>query len=207
LLEASENLLREQTNVTEVKFVTDPKEMPVNVTVKPNFELLAPKVKNRMNEVSAKLAKVDGAWLFSQFEKEGKMKLPDLNEVELTESDVIFSFASADPKYVVVENFGIVVALDTSRDSDLIARGLVKDIARNVQALRKEKGFNPTDVLELVKISRLGEQNTTLATPMLDELAFLVRVKKAEVYPGVFAGDETWNSGELDGTQIKIEIS
>ncbi|MDA4131459.1 MAG: DUF5915 domain-containing protein, partial [Thaumarchaeota archaeon] len=207
LLLASEDVLRDQINVTDVKFVTDPKEMPVVVSVKPNFELLAPKVKNRMNEVASKLAKTDPAWLFNQISSEGKTRLPDLKDIELTESDVIFSFAPSDPKYSVVENFGIVVALDTSRNDELIARGLVKDLARNVQALRKEKGFNPTEVLDSVKIAGLGNQNIELIKSKLEELAFLVRVKKAELYPDLSESQDSWNRGELDGTQIRILIS
>jgi isoleucyl-tRNA synthetase len=207
LLLANEDILKEQINVTEVKFATDPKEMPVVVNVKPNFELVAPKVKSSMNELASKLAKADPVWLFNQLLKEGKATLPEMPDVELTESDLIFSFASADPHYVVSENFGIVVALDTSRDDDLIARGLIKDLARNVQALRKEKGFNPTDVLNIARIAGLGDQNVELIGSKLDDLAFLVRVKKVEVYPNTIEGSETWNSAELDGIQIKIDIS
>ncbi|MFI5421738.1 MAG: DUF5915 domain-containing protein, partial [Nitrososphaerales archaeon] len=207
LLLPNQNLLQEQANVIEVKYVSDPKEMPITITVKPNFEILAPKVKSRMNELSAKLAKADAIWLFNEISKEGKARLSDMRDVELTVSDLIFSFASADLNHVVVENFGIVVALDTSRDNALIARGLVKDLARNVQALRKEKGFNPTDVLELVKIAGLGEQNVELVKPLLEELAFLVRVKKVEVYPQTDVTYESWSSGELDGTAIRIMIS
>ena len=120
LLLPNQNLLQEQANVIEVKYFSDPKEMPITITVKPNFEILAPKVKSRMNGLSAKLAKVDAIWLFNEISKEGKARLPDMRDVELTESDLIFSFASADLNHVVVENFGIVVALDISRDNALI---------------------------------------------------------------------------------------
>ena len=83
----------------------------------------------------------------------------------------------------------------------------MKDLARNVQALRKEKGFNPTDVLEVVKIAGLGEQNVELVKPLLEEAAFLVRVRKVEVYPQTDVSYESWSSGELDGTPISISIS
>ena len=76
LLLPNQNLLQEQANVIEVKYFSDPKEMPITITVKPNFEILAPKVKSRMNEVSAKLAKVDAIWLFNEISKEGKRGSP-----------------------------------------------------------------------------------------------------------------------------------
>ena len=41
----------------------------------------------------------------------------------------------------------------------MMAKGLVKDIARRLQTLRKEKGYNPTDVLEMASILELDEES------------------------------------------------
>ena len=38
----------------------------------------------------------------------------------------------------------------------MMAKGLIKDLARRIQTLRKEKGFNPTDILEKASILELG---------------------------------------------------
>ena len=40
-----------------------------------------------------------------------------------------------------------------------MAKGLLKDIARRVQTLRKERGYNPTDVLEVASILELDEES------------------------------------------------
>ena len=40
-----------------------------------------------------------------------------------------------------------IVFVSTTRNREMTAKGLVKDIARRIQALRKERGYNPTDVL------------------------------------------------------------
>ena len=37
----------------------------------------------------------------------------------------------------------------------MMAKGLVKDIARRLQTLRKERGYNPTDVLDVASILRI----------------------------------------------------
>ena len=34
-----------------------------------------------------------------------------------------------------------------ARNKEMMAKGLVKDIARRLQTLRKERGYNPTDIL------------------------------------------------------------
>ena len=63
----------------------------------------------------------------------------------------------------------------------LIAQGIVRDLARNLQALRKEKGFNPTDILKVARISGMSAQTLALIEPKKEELAFLVRVKSVEL--------------------------
>ncbi len=207
LVVSNKKLLLEQVNLVDVEFETDPKRTPIKVSVKPNYQLVAPKVKSRMNELSSKLAATDAAWLFNQISEEGKARLPEMPDFDLTESDVIFEFSAADPKFVVAENFGIVVALDTSRDDDLIAQGILRDLARNLQSLRKQKGFNPTDVLDSAKIAGLGEQTVQLIKSKTDELAFLVRVKKVELSPELPAESEGWTKAEIDGAEIRIDIS
>ncbi|MFB3890354.1 MAG: class I tRNA ligase family protein, partial [Candidatus Bathyarchaeia archaeon] len=42
------------------------------------------------------------------------------------------------------------VFLSKQRDDTLLGEGIMRDLARRVQALRKELGYNPTDVLDSV---------------------------------------------------------
>jgi isoleucyl-tRNA synthetase len=205
LILENKDLLLEQTNLSDVELVSDPAKMPITVSVKPNFELVAPRAKARMNELSSKLAKADARQLFVELSDNGKAKLRDMNDFELSQSDLIFTFASSDPKYAVSENYGIV-ALDSSRDDQLIAQGIVRDLARNLQALRKQKGFNPTEVLKVARVSGLSAQTLALIEPKKEELAFLVRVESVELNPHVSV-NESWSSAEVDGTEIKIDIS
>ena len=44
------------------------------------------------------------------------------------------------------------------RNEELMAKGLMKDLARRLQALRKERGYNPTDILNLASILDLDEE-------------------------------------------------
>lgn len=201
------DLLKEQVNLVDVQFETDPKKTPIKVSAKPNFELVAPRAKSRMNELSSKLASADAAWLFNVLSRDGKVKLSGMEDFELTESDVIFDFTSTDPGIVVSENFGVVIALDISRDENLIAEGVTRDLARNLQSLRKEKGFNPTDVLNVAKIAGLGEQSMKLVEARKEQLAFLVRVKTVELYQDLPAGTESWTKAEIDGTEIRLDIA
>jgi isoleucyl-tRNA synthetase len=207
LLMENKDLLLEQTNLSDVELVSDPSKMPIVVIAKPNFELVAQKVKSRMNEFSSKLARTDSVWLFKELASNRKARLPDMVDFELGSSDVVFSFSSSDPKYIVTENAGLVVALDSSRDEQLIASGVIRDLARNLQALRKKKGFNPTDILNRAQVSGLNRETLARVSSMKQELAFLVRVKEVELSEERPAQSENWAPAEIDGIEVRIEIS
>jgi isoleucyl-tRNA synthetase len=203
----NKDLLLEQTNLSNLELTSNPKDMPIKVSVKPNFELVAPRAKARMNELASKLARADPVWIFNEIASKGKLKLPEMEDFELAKSDLSFSFSSDDPKYVVVENSGLVVSLDISRDDELIAQGLVRDLARNIQALRKEKGFNPTDVLNVARITGLTPEMLLQLESRKDEIAFLVRVKSVELISGTLSKAGDFASAEIDGVELKLDIS
>ncbi|MFB3889595.1 MAG: isoleucine--tRNA ligase, partial [Candidatus Bathyarchaeia archaeon] len=56
----------------------------------------------------------------------------------------------SDKDWVTATLGGISVHLDVRRDEKLLGEGIMRDLARRVQALRKELGYNPTDVLDSV---------------------------------------------------------
>ncbi len=208
LIMANKDLLLEQTNLLDIELQSNPEKVPLIVSAKPNYELLAPRAKQRMKEVAEKIASSDAVSLYNLILEKGKAKLPGLENFELDAADVQFLFSGKNPSYEVSENSGIVVALDTSRDDELILEGLVRDLARNLQALRKQKKFNPTELLERANVAGLGSQTVSMLERKKEELAFLVRVKSVNLYPGRKQGDESnWSKVEIDGTEILIDIS
>ena len=60
-------------------------------------------------------------------------------EIELSKDDVEFSYTGKTP-YIMMESEqeNVAVFIDTTRSSKLISMGLMKDIARNIQQLRKK---------------------------------------------------------------------
>jgi isoleucyl-tRNA synthetase len=206
LVEGVTPMLLEQTNLSKVAVDSDPSRLPLTVSVKPNFELVAPRAKSRMNELADKLAKADPLKLFNDIMKNGKARLGEMPDFELTLSDLVFSFAPTDSKYAVAENFGMVAVLDTSRDEELETQGTVRDIARNLQAMRKRKGFNPTDLVTSARIAGLGSRLKNLLDPKKDELAFLVRAKSVELYDEKPEDTASWSSVDLEGSEIWLSI-
>ena len=93
------------------------------------------------------------------------------------------------------------------RDDKLLGEGIMRDLARRVQALRKEMGFVPTEVLESVHIAELDEESMSLLEQYLAPMAGLVRARR--VYLHIKRTEEheaEWRESELDGKKIYINI-
>ncbi len=204
LILANKKILLEQCNLEDIDLEDDPSRLPLTVSAKLNLELVAPRAKRALKEVQDGLATLDPIELYNQMADKGKVSVGDF---ELGPSDLQFFFVANVNRTVVAENFGMVVALDTRRDEELIARGLVKDLARNLQSLRKEKGYNPTDVLSMARIGGLGDQNIGYLKGREKEIAFLVRAKLVRLDVNLPPESESWREVDIDGAKVKIDIA
>jgi isoleucyl-tRNA synthetase len=116
------------------------------------------------------------------------------------------------PEYIGGENWvssqegDITVFVSGQRDETLLGEGIMRDLARRVQALRKELGFVPTDVLESVHIAELEDENMTLLERYLEEMAGLVRSRKVYLHGSRSEVEAEWHESELDGKKIYLNI-
>jgi len=100
----------------------------------------------------------------------------------------------------------IRVFLDVHRDESLLGEGLMRDLARRVQSLRKELGYMPTDVLEAVHIAELDDESVKLLKPYLKDMEELVRTKSINLYSSREEGKAKWHEHQLDDKRIYIAI-
>ena len=102
-----------------------------------------------------------------------------------------------------------MIALEKVRNDALIAEGLLRDIARRLQALRKARGYSPTAILERAMVAGLDEEMTSLLRPLAGELSFLVRVRGVSIFSEKSEKSEEgeWEEDELDGRPIYIDVS
>jgi isoleucyl-tRNA synthetase len=101
----------------------------------------------------------------------------------------------------------IQVLLDRKRDEILLGEGLMRDIARRVQSLRKELGYMPTDILETVHIAELNEETMLLLKPYLENMAELVRTKEVQLHAKKEEARVEWREYQLDEGTIYVAIS
>jgi isoleucyl-tRNA synthetase len=100
----------------------------------------------------------------------------------------------------------VQVFLDTQRDESLLGEGLMRDLARRVQALRKELGYMPTDMLEEVNIAELDDENMRLLRPYVREMEELVRTKKINLSNNRDKSSLEWHESQLDDKKVYISI-
>jgi isoleucyl-tRNA synthetase len=145
--------------------------------------------------------------MFNQLNSKSNFNLKYMSgEIELSKEDVEFSYTGKTP-YIMMESEqeNVAVFIDTTRSSKLISMGLMKDIARNIQQLRKERGFVPTEILSSAHISNLDSGDLLSLENYKNELAYYVRVKQVIITPNKLVGIE-YKEVEIDGRKILISI-
>ena len=121
--------------------------------------------------------------------------------ISLDKDDFIVNF-DASENFAVAKRDEFIVFISTLRNKEMMAKGLVKDVARRLQTLRKERGYNPTDVLEVASILELDEESLEMIKQRDEELAFLVRVKKVNFEKSC----KEYKDDDIDGQKIKISV-
>ncbi len=169
-------IIRDELRVKAVDFGGD---AVVEVSYKPDFPVLGPRIGPKVKEVAAALAagqfevRDDGSLV-----ARGETLAP--NEVVRTETVVVEGWG-------VAQDGNVSVALDLALDEDLVREGRVYDLVRALNDLRKQEGLALTDRIRL----RLPPEHTDLVESHRDWIAEEVLATSIEL-------DETLKSPALE---------
>jgi isoleucyl-tRNA synthetase len=181
------------------------KGAPINVEMQILTKSVAPRVKSKITPLVRDFEEIDKIKVLRSLDAEGKLTVNVLDEkIELEENDLIMEYSPLDG-YSSVELDGLVVFISTSRSNHLIKMGFLRDLARNLQQLRKEQGRNPTDILPVAHVAGLSESEMNDLSPLKDELKFLVRVNDIIFSLNALDG-ANYKTIDLDGRQFLISI-
>ncbi|MDH5690904.1 MAG: class I tRNA ligase family protein, partial [Candidatus Bathyarchaeota archaeon] len=130
------------------------------------------------------------------------LELANIKTVECTEE-----LPEVDSERWVMASEGeLQVLLDTIRDEALEGEGLMRDLARRVQALRKELGFSPTDIVEAVHVAELDPKSIELLKPYMAEMEGLVRAKTVHVHEERVEVNADWHESKLDRKKVYVAV-
>ena len=127
---------------------------------------------------------------------------PQGRRIALAGGDFEVGFEAAEG-HAAAEHGGVIALVSTQRSEDMAARGLLKDIARRIQALRKERGYDPAAMLDAASVAGLDVRQAELLGPKAGELAFLVRARAVD-FEGRCRGP--YKDDEIDGQAIRIAV-
>jgi isoleucyl-tRNA synthetase len=168
-------LILSETNLKELTYLTDTEGF-IKKKIKPNFKLLGAKVGKDMKEVAAEIAGF-GQEEIAELEKNGQITLKtagfiiSTSEVEIIADDI--------PGWLVNVMGNLTVALDVNISESLRQEGIAREFINRIQNLRKEKGFEVTDRInvrvtenEFIKDSLNNNLDYICAEILADTLVF-----------------------------------
>ncbi len=146
-VESVKNLILAEVNVKSIEYINDTSGVVVK-KIKPNFKVLGKKVGAMMKDVAAEISSFDQGQI-QKLESENQIEIKVSNQnISITGEDV--EITSEDiPGWQVTNDGKLTVALDITINDDLREEGIAREFINRIQNLRKEKGFEVTDRIDL----------------------------------------------------------
>ena len=163
---------------------------------------IGPKAKQHLGKLLDTFAKTEPEEIIQSLDKNGSFTFNvDGNKISLDTDDFIIDF-DAREGFAFSRRNNLIGIITTTRNEQLMAKGLVKDLARRLQALRKELGYNPTDILDTASVLDLDQESLDMLKDKTEELGFLVRVKQVNFTQTC----KKYKDDNIDGQKIKISV-
>ena len=158
-IEAVKNLILNEVNVKELKFVDNAAGILVK-RIKPDFKKLGPRYGKIMKSLAAAIQSMsqenilafEAAGTFT-LNVEGQDATVELADVEIISEDI--------PGWLVANEGRLTVALDITVTEDLRKEGLARELVNRIQNLRKSNGYDITDKITVTVLSS-GEMDEAI---------------------------------------------
>ncbi len=147
ILAGMEDIIREELNVKDVIFRENEEEL-VEYSAKPNYRVLGKVLGKDMKAAAARIAALSAAQIRSLLGGSAVSVDLDGRAFELTPDGVEVVRTEKESLKVINEG-SLTVALDAEISEDLRREGLLRDLIRGIQNLRKERGLEVTDRIRL----------------------------------------------------------
>jgi len=214
-IELLSELLQSQLNVEDYKIIelenhegiSEMLEMkksgvPVIPKIELNRKTIGPKAKQNLSKLLEIFSETKPDEIIQGLEKDSSFTF-DVNgtKISLDTDDFIIEF-DVQEGFTFSRRNNLIGIISTERNEELMAKGLIKDLARRLQALRKERGYNPTDVLNTASVLDLDEESLSMIKNKTEELSFLVRVKQVNFTQTC----KKYKDDDIDGQKIRISV-
>ncbi|MFW6301382.1 MAG: isoleucine--tRNA ligase [Bacillota bacterium] len=192
-------LMKEELNVKEVVF-TDELGEYMEYNLKPNFQLVGPKLRGKVKVFASKLQELDASETAKALEN-GEEITVDLEgkEFTFTEEDVIINISNLEGFTVGMENNAFII-LDTRLTPELKAEGYAREFVSKVQQLRKANDYEMLDRIEIEYDS--DEEIQSAVADFEDYIKDETLADRIEYVNGLETGEDY----DLNGHAAKIKV-
>ena len=195
-IEAVKNLIVNEVNVKELKFV-DGADVLVK-KVKCNFRTMGKKYGKLMKGIAARMEALEQNEILA-FERTGNIKLDidgqevlvDAADVEIINEDI--------PGWLVANDGNLTVALEVELNDNLRNEGMARELINRIQNLRKDCGLEITDRVD-VQIS--ADEHVRAAVS-----AFGDYMKGQVLADNIILADNDGSEVDIDGVAVRIKVS
>ncbi len=169
------DLIMEELNVKEVKFVSDT-SLYMNFIVKPNFKEAGKIFGSNLKEFQAKLLNLSNEEI-KALENNEKIKMEINDVIYDIDSNLIDIRITAKEGFNVAHENNNYVILNTNLTKELIEEGIAREFVSKIQNLRKELGF---DIENRITITYNGDKEVIEA--LLNNLDYVKEQTLATVF-------------------------
>ena len=142
----NEEIILDELNVKTMERITESDKL-ISYNIKPNLRTLGQKYGKGLAEIKELLAKADMNQMVNTLQQEDHIALE--NNKYILDRDDVFIETQAMEGLLAESGEGITVGISTELNEDLILEGLVRDVVRSVQSMRKNAGFAVEDRIEI----------------------------------------------------------
>lgn len=146
-IERVAELIKSETNIREIAFIGMDADF-IKKKVKADFKKLGPKCGKQMKAVSQAIQELNAQDIIT-LEKQGWINLDIEDQSFQIDRDDVEIFSEDIPGWVMAAERGYTVALDITITEELLLEGTARDLVNRLQNIRKDRGYELTDKINL----------------------------------------------------------
>ncbi len=186
-------ILKDELNVKELEVLRDDETL-TEYDADPNYSVLGPKFKGEAEKVAKAIEEADGNELQKALDEKGSV---DLQGYEIEEEDVEI-YEVVKEEYVKGEKKGLEVYVNVEMNEELETEGLVRDVVRRIQTMRKDLDLGYT---QKINTRYSGDERLERAVEDMKDYIrkeTLSRTLERGEGPGM---EKDW---DIDGRELKL---
>ena len=196
----NQGIILDELNVKGIERITNADEL-ITYKIRPNLKTLGQRYGSGLSIIRAALeSSAEGKWI-NEFQRSGQIKIGTQDGEFILEKDDIFIDTIADEGFSAASGSGLTVGLSLELTRELVQEGIVRDMVRQVQNLRRDANLAVEDRIRVFWdldgriASALGKFRTYFCSETLTKS--IGRKFKEGDHHGII---------EIQGEQIKIGI-